>query len=133
MFSSDTNISPNIAGGSYSIQSRLDEVRDKLSNVYRKVKELESIMVSYELSPNEVIPEHLSEGEDKNKIITTDNYARESIFVVSIPSEILSELSENRDIEYSLEVSGRELSDALDEQNKSHQKLDFGNSLHRFY
>ena len=114
---SDTKISAN-TGGSYSIESRLDEVRDKLSNIYRKVKELESMIVSCTLNPLEIIPERSSDAVDEKKTITPVNYAREGIFVVSIPPELITELNKNRDIEYSLEVAGRELNDEVDELKK---------------
>ena len=121
---SEGDISSTIGGGSYSIKSKFDEALSKLSNIYRKVKELESMMVSFELNPNEIIPENLPEGEDKTKVITPDNYKAEGIFVTSIPPELLRELGENRDIEYSLRVSCRGLAEAYEEEQKQKGHLD---------
>ena len=132
MFSSDANISSNIAGGSYSIKSKLDEALSKLSNVYRKVKELESMLVSCELNPNEVIPENLPEGEDKNKVITSENYKAEGIFVISIPPELLRGLGESRDIEYSLRVNCKGLAEAYEEEEKQKGHTDYSVSSSLF-
>ena len=121
---SEGNISSTIGGGSYSIKSKFDEAINKLSNISKRVKELESMMVSFKLSPNEVIPENLPEGEDKNKVITPENYKAEGIFVISIPPELLKELGEIHDIEYSLRVTCRKLAEAYEEEEKQKGHVD---------
>ena len=123
MTGSGVNISSSIGGGSYSIESRLDEVRSKLSNICKKIKELEFNVMSCELNPTEIIPEtgsvnnsqnFASDHSDSNNIV----YVRNNMFVVSIPRELMAQLNEYMDINHSLMVSERELVDALNEQRK---------------
>ena len=111
---SDVNISTATSG--FFIESRLNEVREKLFNVYKKIKELEFSVMSCVLSPQEVIPETVSENKDE--IITPQSKIINSIFVVSIPRELIKELNTYLDINHSLTVNERDLIDALIEQKK---------------
>ena len=127
MFVLSVNISADVSG-SYSIEPLLDEVHSKLLNVYRKIKDLESIMLSCKLNPYEIDINALSgegaqgSGENKSKsdvsLNTSSNVYVNGIFMVYIPPEVIDKLNECLDIRHTLEVTGRGLVDQLDEQKK---------------
>lgn len=117
------NVTSSIVGG-YSLRTRLDEASNKLSNVERRINELEAMIESCILSPAEIIS---FDAVDKNQdyensqstILQRENIYPTSVhFVISIPSKLIAELNSNLDMEYSLRGCKRELSDKVEEKKK---------------
>ena len=131
MFSSGGNVSSDIGG--YFLETRLDEVIGKYATVYNKVKELEFMLASCQLSPIEVInfnkPEKNDDqdsGKDQTPHQTNVLFSPSIIFVVSIPPGLINELNQNLDVEHNLRVTGRELSNQLYDQKKEKRGIDLG-------
>ncbi len=122
MFDSNGNVTSSVIGG-YSLQSRLDEVSIKLANVERRIHELEAMIGTGILSPIEVIDFNNMEQDSENSQSTTfereNNYPTGVRFVVSIPAKLLAEFNNNLDMEYSLRVCKRGLSDKAEEMKKN--------------
>ncbi len=114
-------------GGSYSLQSRLSEVRSKLFEINKTVSELESNVLFLLCRPDLInySPKDSSEQEtstenaDTQKLATDNSayYRWEPTFITN-PSKLHSKIDERMSLRYELMVSEGEISDALYEEKK---------------
>ncbi len=133
MFSSSPSVTSTIDGG-YFLETRLSVVNNKLSEVYKKVKELEFMIFSCMLNPHEItyLPtvaeacESTTSDEAKKEMseFIQSLISKQSLFFVSIPPGLVGELNQNRDVEHTLRVYRNEICDRLYEQKKKQHSQD---------
>ncbi len=118
-------------GGNCSLESRLQSIRGRLSEVNSSVRKLESNMIFLLVHPELLTYTSNSDGDSKTRNEYVWEVDRQSSVVMSNPrtdygqeeyttnsSELHSKIDESMSLRYELMISEGEISDALYEEKK---------------
>lgn len=112
-------------GGNYSLESRLQSVKSRLFNVNRKVRDLESNVISLLVNPERIYSTQSSstssdgEGSQVMRIQQVD-FGQEQY--LTDPAMLDDQLSESLGMRYALMIAEKEIFAAIHERDKEKEK-----------
>ena len=117
----------------------LNEIRNRLFDINKKVREMESNMIFLLVNPDAVIIEEINKQQDLSSLDAENNsntitrpktdFGQEKNYLTD-PSQVHAKLAEYMSMRYELLIEEKEILGAIDTERKLHPHSDFAKNIH---